>query len=452
MPSFDYPTLLTAQILLIVVSAIWMLRRNDELPLLVSCFTCYISSYRYWAVTSGNGDWVNITNFGFDPITDELALSALGYIILGEACLLAAYMLQQKNCLPIITPFTDYTFSAWLRPKLFFLGLACLPLVVVVRGRVAAQASAGQSLAFQVSGYLYLFPMLMVGVATLIFCMWKFGGLISQQHKIFSLLILGGVAYLTYNPTSRFQFLAWIIAGGIILSSSYRARTRLISFAVTAALALSLFAMAGALRTVQSGDDFNQAAVQRAFSAEDANMLDGFVLMQQVYPAKLNYTYGMGHLEILMRPIPRSLWPEKPVGGYMNKLGLTTNNGSGTLGISQSLFGSLYEEGGVLGVVVLSLLYGTILAKIINHSICLQPFASIMVRAILCACLIPLLRGGDLPGIYAWFGMAFWPCFLLLWVKRHYFSWQTYLAYLNSFKDYYPAESSSHSSHSSRFP
>ena len=444
----DYPTLVTIQLILIVVNAIWMLQRNDELPLLVSCFTGYISSYRYWAVASGNGEWVNITNFGFEPITNEGALSALGQIILGEICLLAAYMLQQKNRLPIIVPFSDYPFLAWLRPRVFFIGLMCLPLVVIVRGRIAAQTGAGQSLAFQVSGYLFLFPMLLIGVATLIFCLWKFGGLTSLLHRFISLLILSGVAYLTYNPTSRFQFLAWIIAGGVILSSSYRAKTRLITFAVTAVLALSLFAMAGALRTVQSGEALDQAAVQRAFSAEDANMLDGFVLMQQVYPQRLSYTYGMGHMEILMRPIPRSLWPSKPVGGYMNKLGLTIDGG-GTLGISQSLFGSLYEEGGTLGVVILSMTYGTILAKIVNYSVYIQPFASIMVRAILCACLVPLLRGGDLPGIYAWFGMAFWPCFLVLWLKRHYFSWQAYLAYLNYFNKNYPVGHSPYLDHPS---
>jgi hypothetical protein len=48
----------------------------------------------------------------------------------------------------------------------------------------------------------------------------------------------------------------------------------------------------------------------------------------------------------------------------------------------------------------------------------LHPFAGLTVRASLCASLIPLLRGGDLPGIYAWIGMAFWPCALLLWLRR----------------------------------
>lgn len=444
MALFDYPTLLTVQLILIAISALWMLRRGDELPLLISCFTCYISSYRYWAVTSGNGIWANITNFGFAPITDDVALNALSYIIAGEICLLAAYMLQQKSTLSVIVPFSDYPFLAWLRSRVLALGLFCLPLVVLVRQRVAAQAEAGLSLAFQVSNYLVLFPMLLVGVATLIFCLWKFDGLYSQLHRFFSLLILAGVAYLTYSPTARFQFLAWIIAGGIILSSSYRPGVRLLTFAITAILALSLFASAGALRNAAlSGEELNSAAIQRAFSAEDANMLDGFVLMQQIYPARLDYTYGMGHLEILLRPIPRAIWPEKPVGGYMNKLGLTVGEG-GTLGISQSLFGSFYEEGGFLGIVIFSVLYGTALAKIIKLTTDLQPFAHIMVRAILCACLIPLLRGGDLPGIYAWIGMAFWPCFLLLWLKRHYFNLQTYLSYFDELNETNSIEPSSY--------
>lgn len=426
MPLFEFPELAITQIVLLVVSGIWMLRRNDEIPLLISSFTFYFSSYRYWVVTNGMGRWVNITNFGFERITKEAAVVALGYIIFGQICLLATYMLRQRKILPILATVGEPFFLQWLRPKVFFLGFLCLPLVVIVRSRVDAQVNAGNSLAFEVSSYLYLFPMLLVGVATLTFCLWKFGGLPSQRTKIVALLILSGVAYLTYSPSTRFQFLAWMIAGGIILSCSYRPKTRLILFTFFAVAILSLFAFAGAMRNIQgAGENLNQAAVERASSSEDANMLDGFVLMQQIYPKRLDFSWGMEHLEIIMRPIPRTLWPGKPVGGYMNKLGLTVGK-KGTLGISQSLFGSFYGEGDVFGILFFSVIYGTILAGIINYSTQLQPFASIMIRGILCACLIPLLRGGDLPGIYAWFCMAFWPCFLLLWNKRKYFRQQLY--------------------------
>jgi hypothetical protein len=423
MPLFEYPELVFSQLALIVISGMWFLLRNDEIPLLIGSFVFYIASYRYWAVTTGINKWVDIGNLGFTQITNEAALAALSYIVFGEICLLVTYMLQQRRSLPIVEPTGDRFFFRWLRPKALFFGSLCLPLVVVIRARVAAQVSAGQSLAFQVTGYLYLFPMVLVGVATLILCLWKFGGLPSLRTKVVALSILIGVTYYTFSPHSRFQFLGWLIASGVILSSSYRPKTRLIIFASIAVIAITVFGFAGAMRNPEVTDDaLNQAAIERALNAEDANMLDGFVLMQQVYPKRLDYSLGMEHLEILMRPIPRSLWPEKPVGGYMNKLGLTINGGKGTLGISQSLFGSFYGEGGLLGILVFSILYGTVFANIVRYSTRLHPFASILVRAILCACLIPLLRGGDLPGIYAWFGMAFWPCFLLLWNKRRYFA------------------------------
>lgn len=423
MPLFEYPDLAFIQLALIFLGGIWLLRRNDEVPLLISSFLFYISSYRYWAVTSGIDKWVNIgTLGGFNQITQEASLVALHYIVLGQICLMTTYIVRQKQYLPITIPVSDFSLFLWLRPKVLLFGMLCLPLVVIVRLRVNSQVDAGRALAFEVSNYLYLFPMLLVGIATLILCLWKFNSLSSLTNKIAAILILAGVAYFTFTPSSRFLFLGWMLASAVILSSSYRPRTRLVIFICMAVLGLSMFAVAGAMRTPElANEKLNQAAWQRVLSAEDANMLDGFVMIQEVYPKRLDFAWGMEHLEILMRPIPRSLWPEKPVGGYMNKLGLTISGGKGTLGISPSLFGSFYAEGGMIGIVFFSVVYGAIFAAIVRYSIKLHPFASILVRAIFCACLVPLLRGGDLPGIYAWFGMAFWPCFLLLWIKRAYF-------------------------------
>ncbi len=431
MPLFQFPELALTQIALLLISFVWMLRRNDEIPLLISSFIFYFSSYRYWIVTSGKGEWVNITNFGFEPITNEAALSALSFIIFGEICLLATYMLLQKKNLAIVVPVADESFFRWLRPKIFFLGLLCLPLVIITRALVAVQLSTGASLAFGISSYLYLFPMLLIGIATQIFCLWKFGGLPSKGHKFIALLILVGVVLMTYNPYTRFLFLAWLVTGGIILFSSYQPRNRLIIYSMVVVLALGLFAFAGTMRNtgvpeeslfITKENGLQDTVLERASSGEDANMLDGFALMQQIYPKYLDFSWGMEHMEILLRPIPRALWHGKPLGGYMNKLGITIAAGQGTIGISQSLFGSFYEEGSLIGILVFSVIYAAILAKTVTFSTQLKPFASILIRAIICACLIPLLRGGDLPGIYAWFGMAFWPCFLLLWVKREYFS------------------------------
>jgi hypothetical protein len=148
-------------------------------------------------------------------------------------------------------------------------------------------------------------------------------------------------------------------------------------------------------------------------------MLDGMGVLLQVYPDLLEYRKGREHLEILTRPIPRAIWPEKPVGGYMNRLGFFDKDSDFTLGISQSLFGSFYEEGGTLGVVVCSAVYGTLIGALMMRAMRLYPLSCVLLRGCICAGMIPLLRGGDLPGIYAWIGMAFWPCALAMWSLRN---------------------------------
>lgn len=420
MPSFEYPELAFAQIFLLFISVIWLLKQNDEIPLLISSFMFYIASYRYWAVTSGINQWINLSDIGIAAVTNDSAIRALAYIVFGQICLLATYMMGQRKILPLIVPTGNYPFLQWLCPKVIFFGLFCLPLVITARASVIAQARAGRSLAFQVSSYLQLFPLVLIGIATLILCLWKFGGLTSLSKKIAAIAILTGVAYLTFSPSGRFQFLGWIIASAVILSSSYRPKNRLVVLASVAILGISMFGLAGVMRGPElSGDALNQAAWERTLSAEDANMLDGFALVESIYPKQLDFRWGMDHLEILMRPIPRAWWPEKPVGGgYMLKFGLSDPTKGTTLGFSPSLFGSFYSEGGIIGIIFCSIIYGASMAVIVRHSVRLQPFAGLLLRAILCASLIPLLRGGDLPGIYAWIGMAFWPCFLLLWIKR----------------------------------
>jgi hypothetical protein len=150
-------------------------------------------------------------------------------------------------------------------------------------------------------------------------------------------------------------------------------------------------------------------AWDRNKSTEDATMLDGFMMVLEVYPNHLDYHYGTEHLEILYRPIPRSIWPDKPLGGYANKLGLNDNMGGGSVGISQSLFGTFYGEGGTAGIVILSIVYCLIVNLIMRYSLNYNSDVRHIIKGITIASLVPLLRGGDLPGIYAFIGMSFWP-------------------------------------------
>ncbi|MDP5081566.1 MAG: hypothetical protein NWP87_02840, partial [Winogradskyella sp.] len=74
-------------------------------------------------------------------------------------------------------------------------------------------------------------------------------------------------------------------------------------------------------RAVSLGEQL-ELSLERALNTEDQNMLDGFMMVLDVYPKFLDFSLGAEHIEILLRPIPRSWWPGKPLGGYANKLGL----------------------------------------------------------------------------------------------------------------------------------
>ena len=96
----------------------------------------------------------------------------------------------------------------------------------------------------------------------------------------------------------------------------------------------------------------------------DFNMVDGMVMLLQVFPNYLDFYYGMGHIEILLRPIPRALWPDKPVGGWQQKLAVQRASefyGSGAdadlfgVGISPSLVGDFYSEGGLIAIIIFSI-------------------------------------------------------------------------------------------------
>lgn len=406
------------QIASVASSAIWFWRRRDELPLVISGFLFYIFSFRFWAMLNGLAAPVDISPFGFEPMSFLLGAEAQGVAVLSETVLLAAYMLTQTRKLPIGPIQVSPAFLRWLHPFTFVFAAVAVPVALVARATTSAQIDSGKAMAFEMSAYLYELPFVLISVALLFALLWKCGGLRNKGQRGIAVLVIFLVAVITFGPTGRFQFLGWILAVTVIWCATDRVPRRLVTMALGFGAAIALFGVAGALRSEDEDANLKKDAWERLFFAEDANMLDGLVLLRQVYPDRLAYTYGGGLLEILERPIPRALWPGKPVGGYMNKLGLTTVDSGGTLGISPGLVGSFYEEGGVVAVVILSAAFGYGLGRLVRYSTKIPAFAGALIRAICCASLIPLLRGGDLPGIFAWIFMSFWPCFFVLWVGR----------------------------------
>ena len=393
-------------------------KRNDEILLLMNSFIAYSFFYRYFVIHIEVTDWLPFVGH----VEYKELISSFLIIIFAQALFLLVYSCTRRKAIPLIPAekFRNFFPQKYFR-VIVFSGFLVLPIVLFTRYQLSLLVDQGQSLAFDITGYIYLFPMVLVGISVLCLWLWRFSGVNKLGYKILILILLGFSWSMTFGPKARFQFLGWLLAGVTILLCNTGIKKKTFFLAGFLAGILVLFGIAGAMRGISRGTSEGSFSdgLERVLIAEDANMLDGFIMMKRAVPKYFDYKYGMEHFEILLRPIPRAIWKGKPASAsYLDFYGLINRKQGTKVGFSPSLFGSFYIEGGVIGVFLFSFLYAFLIAQIINYSIRITPHFGLLIRAILYASFIPLLRGGDLPGIYAWIGMAFWPCFLLLWLNR----------------------------------
>jgi oligosaccharide repeat unit polymerase len=161
-------------------------------------------------------------------------------------------------------------------------------------------------------------------------------------------------------------------------------------------------------------DEIYEESYDRLQESDDVNFIDGFMMLYQVYPQLLDYNYGMDHLNILFRPIPRSLWPDKPLAGwvlnYQEKYGIEQVK----VGFSPTLYGVFYAEGGVIGIIILSVIWAVFLAWLYRSFRVFQSDLSYMLIGIVLTAMIPIFRSGDLAGDFAIVLMSYWPIFIFV--------------------------------------
>ena len=393
--------------------------KNDEIPILLVLFFYTSGLQRYNLVISGAERWVRVAySKNIFNLTDELGLEALNYFFLGTLVFTLAYSLFTFNRKEP-ERFKDDGLSF-----LYFIRKNQVTVIIgfVLISSVSYYAKIAFVNSFLTSGggiatggsYYVMIGFGLGGVIPLMYLVFKSYDIKTQYlPKIVIGLVIAFAASLTYSSSGRFQFISWAVTVGIIFVGDNNPFYKLRIY-ILGGFALSLaFGLAGVARRTDTSrmGTFEKLSLawQRNKSTEDATMLDGFMMVLQVYPRHLDYHLGTEHLEILYRPIPRSWWPGKPLGGYANKLGLNDNMSGGSVGISQSLYGTFYGEGGITGIIVLCIIYGYILNSIVTSSINYNSDVRHLIKGAAIASLIPLLRGGDLPGIFAFIGMSFWP-------------------------------------------
>jgi hypothetical protein len=408
---------------LLIIAFFFYLRHNDEMLFLPVLFFFFTGIERYNAVAEGKSNWVRVayTRDIFTPITEEKVMMAMFLFALGTVIFFFSYrFFAKKVAWPEYARDTDEIFSNFIQDKKglilgFFIFYSIL--FTATRGLIGGAVALGQS-------YFLLLPMALGGFILLAFLVYRsYSWGENTAVKLFYLGLMIYAIIQSYHPGQRFQFLSWMVAIGIIVTKAYTPVKKIKYYVAGGILVLFFFSLAGVKRHTNikhlTFQERWELASARTDSREDQNMLDGMMMVLDVYPENLNYHYGGEHFEILLRPIPRGIWPGKPVGGYANKLGLNVVE-KGTIGISQTIYGTFYGEGGIWGIVIFSILYGFIFVKLFRYAGRYNSDLYWLLKGVIIASFVPILRGGDLPGIIAFIGMSYWPIFLLVFLyNRH---------------------------------
>jgi hypothetical protein len=397
-------------ILFFIIGVIHFLRNNDELPLVLVVFNLLVMT-RFYALSSGRAEWVSFNYgiiFDFDM---ALAETVNSLIFLGTSVVFIFYFIFYRKA-KIEKKDNGRYFEEFLdKKKNLIIAGFCIFYVF----KMTIGSSLGENLG---KGYGFLLTLANSSFIILLFLVF-YKLKTNLVSKIFYGILFTIIALSTYSPGLRYQFLGWAIPIIIFLLRNLTSKKKTAYYFIGVVVIFIFFSVAGAEREeTNQGKSLSEridTGIERILVAEDVNFIDGFVMLYQVYPQYLDYHYGADHLAIFLRPIPRAFWPEKPEGAWQQKYAQKYNLGYNFVtGISPTLYGVFYGEGGTPAIIIFSIIWAFIFNKIRSGIEKYDTDLQSVLKGILLASLLPLLRSGDLPGDISIIGMSYWPIFIFI--------------------------------------
>lgn len=368
------------------------------------------------------GDYDNIYRaFGFTPVmrdkiivlvAADLALVVFVAVALrvGNVAFSRAAGTAQREAEP------RFTRALWLTFAL------CLPLAgaSLLRGGNTMITDISTGIAINTSGSGYLTDaMLMLGPLAVLFA-W------AGRFRLWAFAPLALFVLVKAGTGGRWPFVMAAMSAGLFWMYERRLRWFTPRILFGAALLLALFSAIGtdrgaAVRSLFGGETLTQTradyfALRPLESMDYANM-EFFEYIVGVIPARTGtYDYFLNNLQVLTEPIPRLLWPGKPIGAPIQRFQL--GNYGSPIGMTASVPGAGWLQAGWIGVVLWSAffawLYGTgyrlfvqsdqsrfkTAAFIILTPVALQTFRDGVLLTVLKTSFFPLLP------VLVWWGMS----------------------------------------------
>lgn len=402
----------------LALSILFYLQKRCEIPIFIALFNMIVQ-YRVLSLELGLSHFVSF-NYQIDFVFNfEIAYTVAEFILLGSTVMIYTFMYFYKTPVKKIKDSNELLKTFLLQRKTFiFIGLGIFSFFQIVLQNVENSYSYLTKLGN--SSFIILFLMIFIYTKSS-----------NMQVKIVYVTAFLIAAFISYSPELRFQFLGWMIPCGYFLTRNIIPMRKIWLMAVGLFFIFVIFSAARVLRysnaeaRVLSAEELFEESVDRMEESDDVNFIDGFMMMYQVYPKYLDYNYGFDHLNILLRPIPRNFWPDKPLAGwfqnYQKKYGLEKS----TIGFSPTLYGVFYGEMGTEGIIVFSILWAFGLIWLYRYINQFSSDLSWMLTGILLTAMIPIFRSGDLPGDVAIVLMSYWPVIAFVYYYRKFLKKKT---------------------------
>ncbi|WP_299252696.1 hypothetical protein [uncultured Cytophaga sp.] len=396
----------------LVVSVIFYLKKGCEIPIFIALFNALVQ-YRIISLELGYSQFIHF-NYQIDfEFTMEMAYEISHLILLGSTVMMYTFMLLYKPIKVRLNDTNDYLKDFILSKKtIILIGLSFFSVFQLV---FSSSISDSYGLLSKLANSSFILLMFLIFLNT---------NKTRFLDKVLYLIGFLAIGYITYSSELRFQFLGWMIPVGYFLVRNVKPVYKLYLMVVGMFCILVIFSAARVMRYQEaaelSSEELYGESYERLQESDDVNFIDGFMMMYQVYPKYLDHTYGIEHLNIIFRPIPRSIWSSKPLAGwfqnYQEKYGLEII----TIGFSPTIYGVFYAEGGVLAIPIFAVLWAYFLSWLYRKLSAYESDLSYLLIGILLTALIPIFRSGDLAGDVAIVLMSYWPIIVFVYQYKKY--------------------------------